>query len=142
MRPGPYGAGINSKRASTLSVMSLSAVVSSPGAAVLDDFEELDFDDEDFEELDLEELDFDDEDLDELDFDDEDLDDFDELEVSFSGCGWNGNISSNVYSGTYSAALVDEELESSSASVEASAGGVSSFPSASIANAFASSASM
>ena len=138
MRPGPYGAGISSKRASTLSAISLSAVVSRPGVVVFDEDFELDFDDEDFDELDLDE-DFDELDFDELDLD-EDFDDFDELAVSFSGCGWNGNISSNVYSGTYSAGLV-EDFESSSAAV-ASAGGVSSFPSASIANAFASSASM
>ena len=144
MRPGPYGAGISSRRASTLSVMSLSAVVSKAAGAEPDfdeDFEELDFD-----ELDLDELDLDDEDFEELelDLDDEDFEeldfDFEELELSFSGCGWNGNISSNVYSGTYSAVLVDE-VPSSSADA-ASAGGVNSFPSASMENAFASSASI
>jgi hypothetical protein len=120
--------------------MSLSAVVSKPGVAAFDEDFELDLDDEDFDELDFEELDFD-EDFDELDFEELDLDeDFDELAVSFSGCGWNGNISSNAYSGTYSAGLVDEAPSSSA--VAASAGGVSSFPSASMANAFASSASM
>ena len=60
MRPGPYGAGINSKRASTLSLISLSAVVSKPGVA---DFEELDFDDDfDEEEYSYDEMDGEDED--------------------------------------------------------------------------------
>ena len=122
----------------------MSAVVSRPPLDFDDeDFEddfELDFDDEDFEddfELDLDDEDF--EDDFELDFDDfEDFDDAFPEPPFVSACGTNGNVSSSVRSGTYSAVF----FEVDSSSVAAVSGGVSGFPAASMENAFASSASI
>ena len=85
MRPGPVGAGINSRRASVAWVNSLSAVGSIP-AAESEPLEEEDDEEEEEEELELELL------------DEEEL-----LEPSppfVSDAATKGNISSIVYGGT------------------------------------------